>query len=130
MAKVFIGFSTVGKVRPPYQVNDIDLVKVDLMNHFYTRKGERVMLPEFGSIIHDYVMDPLDEYTVGIVVDDVKNVIGSDPRVQLNSDDDIKVIQLHNGIRIEVLLTFLPYQTPERLIAIFTQENSSNIDRL
>ena len=44
MATLFRGFSTVDKVKAPYQ--DIELVKRDLLNEFYNlAKGERVMRP-------------------------------------------------------------------------------------
>lgn len=120
MAKVFVGFSTVDKKGPPFQMNDIELIKTDIMNQFATKKGERVMLPDFGSIIHDYLMDPLDDYTQSIIVDDVKAVVLSDPRVQLNSDVNVTVLE--NGIRISVELIFLPSMTPDLLVATFTQD--------
>lgn len=120
MAKVFVGFSTVDKKGPPFQMNDIELIKTDIMNQFATKKGERVMLPDFGSIIHDYLMDPLDDYTQSIIVDDVKSVVLSDPRVQLNSDVNVTVLE--NGIRISVELIFLPSMTPDLLVATFTQD--------
>ena len=123
MAKVFVGFSTVGKKGPPFEMNDIELIKTDIMNQFATKKGERVMLPDFGSIIHDYLMDPLDEYTQDIIVDDVKNVVLSDPRVTLNSD--VSVTSLQNGIRISVELIFQPSMTPDILVATFTQDIST-----
>ena len=46
------GFSTVAGVKSN-QLYDLDIIKQDLINHFYTRKGERVMNPDFGSIIWD-----------------------------------------------------------------------------
>ena len=63
MATLFKGFSTVDKVRAPYTLTDADLVKRDLLNHFYTRIGERVMRPTFGSVIWDYLMEPEDPET-------------------------------------------------------------------
>jgi len=53
MATIFKGFSTVNKVKAPYTLTDMALVKQDLLNEFNTRKGERVMRPNFGSIIWD-----------------------------------------------------------------------------
>ena len=44
MAK-FLGLNTVDRVRAPFTLVDSDLVKRDLMNEFYTKKGERVMRP-------------------------------------------------------------------------------------
>jgi len=49
--RLFRGFSSVEKITPTTEITDIDLVKRDLLNHFFTMKGERVMRPEFGSSI-------------------------------------------------------------------------------
>ena len=46
-----IGFSTYGKRTPPYTEEGIDLAKQDLQYAFLTRRGERVMRPDFGTII-------------------------------------------------------------------------------
>jgi len=93
----FIGFSTDNKKKPPYTLTDLDLVKQDLLNHFLTRKGERVMRPEYGSIIHDVLMEPFDDLTKQDVEDECRNIVGNDPRVELldvsieNSDHLLKV---------------------------------------
>ena len=59
MAKIK-GLSTVDKVRAPYTLVDSALVKRDLLNTFYTKKGERLMRPNYGSIIWDLLMNPED----------------------------------------------------------------------
>ncbi len=48
-----IGFSTYGKRTPPYTEEGIELAKQDLLYAFQTRLGERVMRPNFGTIIFD-----------------------------------------------------------------------------
>ncbi len=79
----FIGFSTDNKKKPPYTLTDLDLVKQDLLNHFLTRKGERVMRPNFGSIIHDILMEPFDNLTKQDIEDECKEIVDNDPRVDL-----------------------------------------------
>ena len=56
MATIFKGFSTVDKIRAPYSLFDQELIKRDLLNEFHTRKGERLMKPNFGSIIQILVI--------------------------------------------------------------------------
>ena len=63
MATIFKGFSTVDKIRAPYSLFDQELIKRDLLNEFQTRRGERLMKPNFGSIIHDLLMEPEDTIT-------------------------------------------------------------------
>jgi len=76
----FIGYSTVDRKFGNFTLKDVELAKRDLLNHFYTRKGERLGEPEFGSIIQDLVFEPLDDRTVNAVEDDVRDVVANDPR--------------------------------------------------
>jgi len=101
----FVGFSTTDKFKPPYTVTDIELVKVDLMNHFGTRKGERVMVPEFGTIIYDLLMEPMDARVKKLIIDDVTRIVQLDPRVK---SSDIKVTEIEQALLIEIQLLYLP----------------------
>lgn len=62
---------------------DIELVKMDLLNHLFTRPGERVMMPNWGSVIPDLAFEPLDNQTLSILRDDITRVMEFDPRVEL-----------------------------------------------
>lgn len=64
-----------------FKIRDIELVKSDLLNHIFTRKGSRVMMPEFGTIIPEMVFEPLNERTVDIVHNELEYVFDYDPRV-------------------------------------------------
>ena len=66
-----------------FKLNDIELVKMDLLNHIYTKKGSRVMMPKFGTVIPELVFEPLDEETLEILRDELLYVINYDPRVSL-----------------------------------------------
>ena len=57
----FQGFSTKTNQFYPQRLYDIELAKQDLLNEIYTRKGERVMEPEFGSIVWELLFDPIGE---------------------------------------------------------------------
>ena len=57
----FRGYSSVGTTFLSSVRYDLDLAKQDLLNNFNTRKGERVMMPTFGSIVWDMLFEPLDE---------------------------------------------------------------------
>ena len=76
----YVGYSTIDRTDINTVLTDKDLAVRDLMNHFYTRKGERVMNPNFGSILPDLVFEPLDDITEQAARDDVQNIIDSDPR--------------------------------------------------
>ena len=81
MATIFKGFSTVDKIRAPYSLFDQELIKRDLLNEFYTRKGERLMKPNFGCIIWDLLMEPEDSVTEDDIRDDITRICDKDPRV-------------------------------------------------
>ena len=51
----YIGYSTVGTTYGSKTLTDVNIARRDLLNHFYTRRGERVQNPTFGSILPDLV---------------------------------------------------------------------------
>jgi phage baseplate assembly protein W len=112
----FIGFSTINKKKPPYTLTDFELVKTDLLNHFSTRKGERVMLPGFGTIIYDLLMDPLDNTTKDLIIEDATRIIEAEPRVKI---DSIKLSEHDSTILLETQLTYLPLGITEDLAIQF-----------
>ena len=123
MAK-FIGFSTVSRTKPPYSLTDIDLVKQDLLNAFNTRRGERAMLPNFGSRVWDILMDPYDSVTENIIKEDVSNIINQDPRVQLVSTS---VTDEGHAVRVDITLKIFPLVTPENLVVLFDRQNTDSL---
>lgn len=64
-------------------VTDIDLVKVDLYNHIFTRIGERVKMPSFGTTIPDMLFEPLTEDLLFQIDTEMRKVFAFDPRVEL-----------------------------------------------
>jgi phage baseplate assembly protein W len=114
----YYGYTTIDRIKGSKTLTDIDLAKRDLMNHFYTRKGERVQNPEFGSILPDLVFEPLDSITESSAYEDVKRIIDSDPRwieieTLLNKPEEhtlnIKVRLQYNdtGTEEELFLTYI-----------------------
>lgn len=94
----YIGFSSTAK---NLQLTDKDLINRDLLNHIYTLRGERVMLPNFGTRIPLLAFEPLDEQTLAAVKEDLQDVVNYDPRVELL---DISVLALPNNNAIIALL--------------------------
>jgi phage baseplate assembly protein W len=119
-ARVYTGFSTRDKVRAPYTKTDADLVKTDILNELLTRKGERVMRPSYGTTIHDMIMDPLDEYVVAEVEEEIKRVVSKDSRVSVG---DIFITVLEHTIRADVQLTILPFLDEDSLFVEYYQED-------
>ena len=66
-----------------FKLNDVELIKIDLLNHIYTRKGERVNMPRFGTTIPDLVFEPIDEETLDTLERELRVVFEYDPRIEL-----------------------------------------------
>lgn len=103
---------------------DVDLVKTDLLNHFMTRTGERVMRPDFGCRIWDYLNDPLTPATRQAVIDDAVRIINSDPRVSLRT---VNLFDFENGLRIEVIVDFIGLANNQTFYVDFETRQSSAV---
>ena len=121
MAIRYRGFSTVNQVKK-FRLTDLDLVKQDLINHFSIKKGEKLMNPNFGSIIWIMLYEPLTAETKAIIVEDVKKVISYDPRLQVNG---VLINELDHGLQLQIDLTFLPDNYASKLTLDFNNTNQS-----
>lgn len=69
------------------RLTELDLVKVNLLNHIFTRRGERIMMPDFGTTIPDMMMEPLTSDLIDELQQQITYVFSYDPRVTLNNMD-------------------------------------------
>ena len=123
MATLFKGFSTVDKVRAPYTLTDADLVKRDLLNHFYTRIGERIMRPTFGSVIWDYLMEPEDPETQEIIKEDIERIVRSDPRVEFQ---EVNLTILDHTIQAEVKIKYVLLNSTDTLFLEYVTNSTDS----
>lgn len=115
MAVVFIGFSSpvVGNTETLY---DVELVKKDLLNHFNTKKGERVMDTEYGCIAWDLIFDLDNPNNKSILETDIKRIIETEPRVALV---DLVVNSVQGGLEAYVDLKYVYLESVEQLYVKF-----------
>lgn len=114
----FKGYSTVDKTWGNFKLYDIDLAKRDLLNEFYTRKGERVMSPQFGSIVWDLLFDPLTDETIDAIRADCLRIVTKDPRLDLL---DIDIVDNEHTIIVTIILRYVPTATETELVAVFNR---------
>ena len=114
------GFSSK-EFKRNYKLYDAELIKQDIINHFYIRKGEKLENPEFGTIIWDVLFEPLTDEVRDLIIEDVTSIINYDPRVRVV---DITVSEYESGLQIECDLTYLPYNISESLRFRFDEANS------
>lgn len=124
MATLFKGFSTVDKNRAPYTLTDTDLIKRDLLNHFYTKKGERVMRPNFGSIIWDVLMEQDSPMLQEEIKEDIQRIVDLDPRVELENT----ILYINDQtIRAEVSVKYYNIDQADILYIEFNKRNTEEI---
>jgi phage baseplate assembly protein W len=123
--RIFVGYSSVDASIKQTQWTDLELIKRDLVNHFYTRKGERVMRPDFGSIIWDLLFEPMTTDVVTLIVEDATSIVQTDNRVQLQS---INLVELDHGIQLQMNLFYAPFNFVDAFSVDFDRRNveSSN----
>lgn len=93
---------------------DSELIKSDLLTHLFTQKGERVMMPNFGTNLRTLVFEPLDDLLKERIAEEIQAVVDYDPRVQLlqmivDTNED------QNEITVEVLLRFVELEVIDTL---------------
>lgn len=119
-AFTYKGFNSQ-ETKNKFKVYDIDLVKQDIINHFYIRKGEKLMNPDFGTVIWDLIFEPFTEEVKRLITEDVEQIINYDPRIAINS---VSIDATDMGIRIEADIAYLPFNINERMVFNFDKENN------
>ena len=114
------GFSSQDS-KTGFKSYDIDLVKQDIVNHFYIRKGEKLENPEFGTIIWDMLFEQFTEDVKEMIAKDVETIINYDPRIVVN---EVLIDSTDIGIRIQADVTYIPFNINERMTFDFDKNNS------
>ncbi len=100
-SQLYKGFSTVNPSLADSKLYDYDLIKQDILNQFNTKRGERVMRPEFGSLIWDLLFEPFTMSVKTLISDDVNRIIAEDIRV---TPININLVEAEYGLMMEITL--------------------------
>lgn len=121
MPILYRGFSTKisGK---KFRLTDFDLVRQDLINHFYIRKGEKLMNPEFGTIIWNVLFEPLTQEVRQVIIEDVRQIVSYDPRLAV---DQVTLDEYEHGLQIEIDLRYVTTDQRNVLKLQFDRERQS-----
>lgn len=104
-------------------MTDFELVKQDLYNYFRIRRGEKLMNPNYGTIIYDMLFEPFDADTKNRIMDDINRAVQSDPRI---AAENVSVIQYDQGFMIELDLIYIKTNQRDKLAIAFSK-NTDNI---
>ena len=117
-SQFYKGFSSVNETTAETQLYDFDLIKQDIINHFKTKKGERLMNPAFGSIIWDLLMEPLTDSVRTALKDDVNTICTFDPRV---TPIQMDITEYESGFLLELTLLMKKTNESTNMRLVFDQ---------
>jgi phage baseplate assembly protein W len=118
---LYRGFSTDNRLRK-YRVTDFDLAKQDLFNHFRIRKGEKLMNPEFGTVIWNLLFEPLTGELQELIIEDISKVVKYDPRLAVGN---VVLNEYEHGLAVNIELTYLPDDLTDTLYLQFNKNSQS-----
>lgn len=117
-SRLFVGYSTLGTNSKRQQFADIELIKRDLISNFYTRPGERLMLPNYGCGIWALLFEPFDPVTRDAIIYEAQQVVANDSRLQLNN---VTVTQIDQGILLQMDIYYVPFNVVDTFTITFNQ---------
>lgn len=119
------GYTSIDQSRTTQVLQNLDLAKRDLLNHFKIRKGEKWTNPEFGSDLPLLVFQPLDDATIKEIEQDVITVVSYDPRFSVK-DIVTRVVETSHSVTVTIELIYLPTTTATELQVKFDKEFAEN----
>lgn len=115
---IYRGFSTYNRNKK-FNVSNYELVRQDLFNHFNIAKGEKLMNPNFGTIIWNLLFEPLTPETKKAMLADVRRIVNYDPRIAVQN---VILTEFDRGIQIEIELTYLIGNQQDRVTLQFDRD--------
>ena len=119
---IYKGYTSVGRDYVDTAASDEVLIRMDLMNHFNTRMGERVMNPDFGCLVWQYLFDPFTDEAKFAIVENIQDIIKQDPRVVL---DKIDVTEYEHGLQVILDLVYDGTDQVQQMQVAFDQRTET-----
>ena len=123
-SQFYRGFSTIDSTANDVRLYDNALIKQDILNQFQIRRGERVMMPKFGTVIWDMLYEPLTDTAKSLIQKDVTRICTSDPRVTCQQID---IVQSEYGFLLEITLIYVNSNQSDTIKLNFNNETGLNI---
>ena len=98
--------------------SDVQLIKSSLRQLLLTRRGERVMLPNYGTNLKNYLMEPLDQALLSQIKREIsESIYKYAPNVNLNLLQVFPLDQASfNGGNVLLIKLFCSIKDTENLI--------------
>lgn len=117
MSVIYKGYSSADFDDWETRLSDRDLVIRDLLNAILTSRGERVMLPRFGTTLRHRLFTVWNEDDRVVVRNEISEMIAADPRVEAKMID---VRQDGHTVTIQMILQYVELDLTEELLIKFT----------
>lgn len=110
LKKFYNGFSTRNYEDKggSFDVYNIACIEADLLNAIFTERGQRVMMPNYGTRIPLMTFEPGDQNTIDIITMDLTEVFNNEPRVKLVSLDVVPATE-QNALVAVAKLNYLEF---------------------
>jgi phage baseplate assembly protein W len=118
-SQFYKGFRTANDTSMTAKIYDFELIQQDVMNMFQTKKGERVMNPEFGTVIWSLIYEPFTADIKQLISEDVTRILNYDPRV---TPTQINIQEAETGLIIEATLYYKQQDVSELMKFSFDKE--------
>ena len=119
---IYKGYTSVNRQFQGTEATDSELVRADLLNHFNTRVGERLMQPEFGCLIWNFLFDPFTDDAKFAVIENLQEIVDADPRVVLRNID---VTEYEHGLQVILDLVYDGNDQVEQMQVVFDQRTET-----
>jgi phage baseplate assembly protein W len=121
--QLYKGFSTYNRQKK-FRLTDFDIAKQDLFNALHIRKGEKLMNPNYGTIIWAIIFEPYSDSVKEVVVNDIKRVIAGDPRLFL---EEINLNPVEQGIMVNITVRFKQTNELSTMQVMFDQNTAAKL---
>lgn len=105
-------------------------IKQSLQIYFHTKLGERIMLQDFGCIIHEHLFDRLDKSILDVLTFELKQNIGNiEPRIFVD-ELNIRPIDPEDGrIEINIVYKIISTNVRDNIVFPYFLNEGTNIKR-
>ena len=104
-----------------FDVYNVECVERDILNAIFTVKGERVMMPDYGTRIPLMAFEPGDQSSIDVITEDLEDVFAKEPRVEVLNLDVIPATE-KNALVVVAKLNYKEFNvTKDLMITINSQ---------
>lgn len=114
--KFYTGFRTRNyeEFGGSFDIHNVDVVADDILNAIFTVRGERLMMPNYGTRIPLMTFELGDTESIEIIRSDIEQVINNEPRVRLENLDVVPALE-KNCLVVIAKLTYIEFMVTKDL---------------